>query len=153
MAALESIFRRLTWETRGLKIEGEYLSHLRFADYIFIIANTPQELQQMLLELADESENHGLKMNKSKIKVVMENDTPIYINNAQVENVESYIYLGQIYSTRDKIQDKEIQRRLTTGWTAFVRHHGILKRQVYNSFVLPAMTYFADIWAFKQRTS
>ena len=72
MAALESIFRRLTWETRGLKIEGEYLSHLRFADYIFIIANTPQELQQMLLELADESENHGLKMNKSKIKVVME---------------------------------------------------------------------------------
>ena len=24
-AALESIFRRLTWETRGLKIDGEYL--------------------------------------------------------------------------------------------------------------------------------
>ena len=31
-AALESIFRQLTWETRGLKIDGEYLSHVRFID-------------------------------------------------------------------------------------------------------------------------
>ena len=29
----------------------------------------------MLPELADESENQGLKMNKSKIKLMMENDT------------------------------------------------------------------------------
>ena len=35
------------------------------------------ELQQMLQELADESENQGLKMNKSKAKVMMENYTPI----------------------------------------------------------------------------
>ena len=35
-AALESIFQRLTWETRRLKVDGEYLSHLRFADEILI---------------------------------------------------------------------------------------------------------------------
>ena len=45
-AALESIFRQLTWETRGLKIDGEFLSHLRFADDILICAHTPHELQQ-----------------------------------------------------------------------------------------------------------
>ncbi|KAK2192317.1 hypothetical protein NP493_34g04016 [Ridgeia piscesae] len=85
----------------------------------------------------------------------MENDTPIYVNNTQVENVESYIYLGQIYSTRDKNKDKEIQRRITAGWTAFAEHRDIfkgnigtyLKRQVYNSCVLPAMTYGAETWA------
>ena len=49
----------------------------------------------MLQELTDGSGNQGLKMNKSKTKVKMENDTPIYVNNAQIENVESYIYLGQ----------------------------------------------------------
>ena len=80
-SALESIFRLLTWETRGLKIDGEYLSQLRFADDIFICANTPHELQQTLQELADESDNQGLKMNKSKIKVMMGTDTPIYVNN------------------------------------------------------------------------
>ena len=29
-AALENIFRRVTWKTRGLKIDGEYLhTHMR----------------------------------------------------------------------------------------------------------------------------
>ena len=51
-AALESIFRRLSWETRGMKIDGEYICHLPFADDILIC-------QQMLHELADESEDQG----------------------------------------------------------------------------------------------
>ena len=77
MAALERIFWGLTWDTRGLKIDGEYLNHLRFADDILICANTPHELQLMLQALADESENQGLKINKSNTKVIMKNDIPI----------------------------------------------------------------------------
>ena len=41
-------------------------------------------------------------MDKSKTKVMMENKTSIYFNNIQTENIESYIYLGQRYSTREK---------------------------------------------------
>ncbi|KAK2182539.1 hypothetical protein NP493_350g02048 [Ridgeia piscesae] len=77
----------------------------------------------------------------------MENDTSIYVNNTQIGNVESYIYLGQRDSIRDKNQDKEIQRRITAGWIAFAKHRGnigkCLKRQVFNSCVFPAMTYGA----------
>ena len=51
-AALESLLRRLT---RGLNIDGEYLSHLRFGDDIFICANTLHEVHQLLQELADKS--------------------------------------------------------------------------------------------------
>ncbi len=54
-AAHESIFPRFIWETRGLKLDGEYLRHLRFDDDILICANTPHELQQILHELADEN--------------------------------------------------------------------------------------------------
>ena len=121
-AALESIFRRLTLETRGLKIDGEYLSHLRFADDILICANTPRDVQQLLQELADESDNQGLKINMSKTKVMIENGTPTYVNNTQVENIECYIYLRQRYSTRDKNKDKEFQRRIMAGRTAFAKH-------------------------------
>ena len=64
-------------------------------------------------ELADESENQGLPMNKSKTNVMMENDTQIYVHTTQIENFESYVYLGHRYNTRDKNQDKEIQRRIT----------------------------------------
>ena len=49
----------------------------------------------MLQELAYESGNQGMKMNKSKTKVMMENDTSIYVTNTPIDNVESYIYLGQ----------------------------------------------------------
>ena len=36
-----------------MKIDGEFLSHLRFADDIFLRTETPQELQHMLQELSD----------------------------------------------------------------------------------------------------
>ena len=88
-AALESIFSRLTWDTRGLTIDSEYLSYLRFADDVVICANTPLKLQQMLHELADESENQGLKMNKYKTNVMMENDTTIYYNNLQTRTLKA----------------------------------------------------------------
>ena len=79
----------------------------------------------------------------------------IYVNNTQIENVKSYIYLGQCFSLRDKNQDKEILRRITAGWTAYVKHRNIFKsnfaiclnRKVYNSCVLPAMTYGAETWS------
>ena len=35
-ATLESIFRRLNWENKGVKIDGELLSNFRFADDIFL---------------------------------------------------------------------------------------------------------------------
>ena len=98
-----------------MKIDGEYCIYLRFADDILICANTRHELQQMLQELADESDNQGLKMNISKIKVMVETDTPMYVNNTQIVNIESYIYLIQRYSTRYKNEDKKIQRIITAG--------------------------------------
>ncbi|KAK2190957.1 hypothetical protein NP493_64g05039 [Ridgeia piscesae] len=75
-----------------------------------------------------------------------ETDTSIYITNTQIENIKSYMYLGQRYSTRDKNQDKETERRITAGWTAFAKHRDIfkgnigtcLKRQIYMSGNLSA---------------
>ena len=62
-ATLESIFRRLNWENKGMEIYGQFLSKLRFADDIFLCTETPQELQQILQERSDESRRMGLKMN------------------------------------------------------------------------------------------
>ena len=73
-----------------MNIDGEYLSCLRFADDILIYTKTLHELQEMLQELAAESENQGLKMNKSKTKMMMENDTPTHVNNTQIDNVETW---------------------------------------------------------------
>ena len=86
-ATLESIFRRLNWENKGVKIDGEFLSNLRFADDIFLCTETPQELQHMLQELSDESRRMGLKMNIAKTKVMVVDNTPINVNNVLIETV------------------------------------------------------------------
>ena len=62
--------------------------------------------------------------------------------------------MGPHYSLKEKNQDREIQRRIMAGWAAYAKHRDIfksnlaicLKRQVYNSCVLPAMTYCAETW-------
>ena len=82
------------------------------------------------------------------------NNTPINVNNVLIENVERHIHLGQHYSLKEKNQDREIQRRIVAGWAAYAKHRDIfksnlaicLKRQVYNSCGLPAMTYGAETW-------
>ena len=114
-ATLESIFKRLNWENKGVKIEGVFLSNLRFADDIFICTETPQELQQMLQELSDESRQIGLKMNITKTKVMVVDHIPINVNNVLIENVQGYVYLEQHYSLKEKNQDKEIQRTIMAG--------------------------------------
>ena len=96
----------------------------------------------------------GLKMNIAKTKLMVVDNAPINVNNALIENVPGYVYLGQYYSIKGKYQDKEIQRRIMVGWAAYARHWDILKsniaiclkRQVYNSCVVPAMTYGSETW-------
>ena len=108
----------------------------------------------MLQELLDESRRVGLKMIIAKTNVMIVDNTPINVNNALIENVDGYVCLGQHYSLKEKNQDKDIQRRIVVGWAAYTKHRDIfksnlvicLKRQVYNSCVLPAMTYGARSW-------
>ena len=75
-ATLESIFRRLNWEKKSVKIDGEFLSNLRFADDIFQYTETLKRLQHMLQELSDEIRRMGLKMNIAKTKVMVVDNTP-----------------------------------------------------------------------------
>ena len=90
-----------------MKIDGEFLSNLHFADDTFLCTETPQELQQMLQGLSDESRRKGLKMNIAKTKVMVVDNTPINLNNVLIENVQGYVYLGQHYSFKEKNQDNE----------------------------------------------
>ena len=100
-ATLESIFRRLNWENKGVKIDREFLSNLCFADDLFLCTETPKELHQMLQELCDECRQIGLKMNITKTKVIVVENSPINVNNVLIENVPGYVYLGQHYSIKE----------------------------------------------------
>ena len=63
---MEDMFRELNWQNKGILINGERLSHLRFADDITLIARDQDELQNMIEELNEKSEQIGLKINSTK---------------------------------------------------------------------------------------
>ena len=82
------------------------------------------------------------------------------MNNVLIENVEGYVYLEHRYSIKEKNQDKQIQRIIIAGWAAYASKHRdifksniviCLKILVYNSCVLPSMTYGAETWALNKQ--
>ena len=148
-ACFEGVFKKFSWESKGISIDEEHLTHLRFSGDIILISNNAEHFQEMLNDLNRESLKVGLKMHKGKTRV-MSNDKAqqrvIRVDNKALEVVEEYNYLGQILKlTRDN--EHEIKRRITLGWKAFGRQSKImksslpicLKRKIYNQCVLPTM--------------
>ena len=60
----------------------------------------------MLQELSDESRRMGLKMDIAKTKVMVEDNSPINVNNVMMDNAQGCVYLGQHYGLKEKNQDK-----------------------------------------------
>ena len=90
---LDSIFKKLDWSEMGININGEYLSNLRFADDISLMAADLDQAQIMLQQLNEESNKVGLKMNLSKTKIMtnIEDDRDIKIGDTVIERVDSYV--------------------------------------------------------------
>ncbi|PZC78089.1 hypothetical protein B5X24_HaOG202624 [Helicoverpa armigera] len=153
---LEDIFRRLEWDHYGLNINGENLTHLRFADDIIILARSKDQLQYMITDLDRESRKVGLTMNTSKTKAMTNalEDT-ILLNAEPVEFVKEYTYLGQQISVTD-IMTKEIDTRIGNAWKRYWGFKEIMKNteiktyvktKLYNTCILPVLTYGCETWA------
>lgn len=157
-AVLEEVFRKFDWSNNGLNINGEKLTHLRFADDIVVFASTARELQQMLVELNTASKAVGLSMNLQKTKAMTTNSmeaTEIKIDDNTIEYVTEYIYLGQLISNHDSTT-KEIDRRIGNAWKRYWSLKEVMKnsqtsmhikRKLFNTCILPIFTYGCQTWA------
>src|SRR5271156_2729767 len=160
-AGLEEVFRRLQWDTVGLRVNGENISHLRFADDIVLISSNPEEVQEMINQLNEESNKLGMKMNMKKTKVMFNKfsrEIEVQVNTIKIDKVDEYVYLGQLATMQNDKTD-EIKRRIVARWIAFNKNRDImksklpmcLKRKVYNQCVLTAMIYGCQTWAITKR--
>lgn len=160
--ALENVFKRLNWEGKGLKIDGTFLNHLRFADDIVLISTDIGELNAMMHDLNEKSKEIGLKMNLSKTKVMTNTQNIITVDNTIIEKVEQYVYLGHIIKNGKENQLAEIKRRIKLTWAAFGKLSFILKdknipmhlkRKTYDSCILPVATYGLETMAITRKTA
>lgn len=156
-AALEDVFKTLDWSKLGINVNGEYLSHLRFADNIVIMVESIEDLSCMLGELNAASLRVGLGMNLDKTKVMFNDHIipgPVIVESAVLEVVSEYTYLGQTVQLSRANFEKEADRRIQLGWTAYGKLRHImnsaipqcLKTKVFKACVLPVMTFGAETW-------
>ena len=158
-SCLELVFQQLDWDQKGIRIDGEYLNNLRFADDIVLLANNVNELQGMVEDLNKESKKVGLEMNLDKTVYLInrnidQTSTGVTVNGVKLKRVDEYTYLGQII-TENGSSDKEITRRIGLCWRQFGEAHTIFKskrlsvihkRKIYNKCILPTLTYGAQTW-------
>ena len=65
-AAMEEIFKKLNFQERGLNIDGEKLTDLRYADDVALITSSVEDMEIQLNDLNRESKKIGLKIHKGK---------------------------------------------------------------------------------------
>ena len=54
----------------GIKIAGRNISNFRYADGTTLMAESEQELKSLLMNMKEESEKVGLKLNIQKTKIM-----------------------------------------------------------------------------------
>ncbi len=149
-------FWGLNWEEKGIKIQGEMLNNLRFADDVILISCSREELQQMANEFEKESKKAGLTMNISKTALLStsKEEMVIKINGEEIRQVEETQYLGQTVALNNRL-DKEISKRIEKAWKNFWGLKSIYKSKmglkskikILDSCTIPVITYGSQTWA------
>ena len=79
----------------GIKIAGRNINYLRYADDTTLMAESEEELKSLLMEVKEESEKVGLKINIQKMKIMASAPiTSCQIDEENVETLSNFIFLG-----------------------------------------------------------
>ena len=79
----------------GIKIAGRNINNLRYADDITLMVESEEELNSLLMQLKEESEKAGLRLNIQKIKIMASGPIiSLQINGETIETVTNFIFLG-----------------------------------------------------------
>ena len=133
------------------------LEDLDYADDVALISSRFADLQEKTDRLVATAGFVGLKINPRKTKTLRMNHRCtgyIRIEGKEVEDVESFVYLGSVL---DKLGGTEvdIKRRLALARIAFTRLQNIwrsgrfsqeTKLRILNSNVLSVLLYGAEMW-------
>ena len=111
----------------GIKIARRNINNLRYADDTTLMAESEEELKNLLMKVKEESEKVGLKLNIQKTKIMASSPvTSWQIDGETVETVSDFI-LGGSKITADGDCSHEIKRCLLLGRKAMTNLDNILK--------------------------
>ena len=111
----------------GIKIAGRNISNLRYANDTTLMAESEEELKNLLMKVKEESEKVGLKLNIQKTKIMASGPiTSWQIDRETMETMTDFIFLGSKI-TADGDCSHEIKRCLSLGRKSMANQDSILK--------------------------
>ena len=143
----------------GIKTSGRNINNLRNADDTTLMAESEEELKSLLMEVKEESEIVGLKLNIQKTKIMASGPiTSWEIDGETVEAVSDFIFGGS-QITADGDCSHEIKRHLLLGRKVLTNLDSILKSRyitlptkvcLVKAMVFPVVMYGCESWTVKK---
>jgi len=133
---------------------------LDFANDIALLAEMLEVLLLALVVTNEEAAPLSLQINWSKTKIQQTGNPPstenaVAVCNANVEFVESFVYLGSARH-RNRSSDTKIRRRIGTARNCMTQPDRHIwkssisvstKVRLYMVYILPVLLYYCDTWA------
>ena len=139
----------------GIKIVGRNINNLRYADDTTLMAESEEKLKSLLMQVKEESEKVGLKLNIQKTKIMVSG--PITSWQIDEETVADFSFLGSKV-TADGDCSHEIKRHLLLGSKVMTNLDSILKTRditlstkvhLVKAMVFPGVMYGCESWTIK----
>ena len=143
----------------GIKIAGRNISNLRYADDTTLMAESEEELKNLVMKVKEESEKVDLKLIIQKTKIMASGPiTSWQIEGETIETVTDFIFLDSKI-TADGDCSHEIKRRLILERKVVTNLDSILKSRditlptkvhLGKAMVFPVVMYGCESWTIKK---
>lgn len=149
----------------GVNINGLVINILMYADDIVLLAKSPEQLQDMINQLAEYCRMWDFRINLSKSKIMIFGagrraaKEKWFMGDLEVEIVSEYKYLGMII-TPQLSQRNHLEQRLQSAksslsctWSNLMSNKVInldTKLKVFKACARSVLCYGAQVWGFKE---
>ena len=147
---------------KGVAVSPSFsVTDLDYADDVDMLAESVAEAQAMINDVAVKALSTGLQISLPKTKSMRTDgmdETPVTLNGNQIEDVQSFKYLGSMVNPAGE-SSEEIQSRISSAWSVFLQLRKYLwkrseisprtKLRVYEAMVLSVLLYGCETWSLK----
>ena len=111
----------------GIKIGGRNINNFRYAGDTNLMAESEEELKNLLMRMKEESKSVSLKLNTEKTKIMASSPITVWqLEGEKVKVVTDILFLGSKI-TMDGDYSHEIRRQLFLGRKAMTNLDSVLK--------------------------
>ena len=132
----EMIMRSID-DMEGIKVGGHVINNLRYADDTVIIAESKNQLQQLMDTVVEESDAKGLFLNSAKSFTMVFSKSEvrpackITVHGNTLEQVDGFVYLGSLF-TSDGRYEQDVGQSIAIAISAFTLREKVMKNRNIN---------------------